>query len=174
MQIVQESAKAVTDPRWIGLRVSRINITLNSVGVLVAVGAMAFLPIPQWLRIAMALAFLSAFIWDSRLTLLKSRDSVGAFYVFDLDSSAQANAPTPQTAKLGIRVRYAIVGLIGVREAEGIVLSGAFVSPWFTALPYALADDPRWRKWWPRIIPIWRDSIAADQFRRLRVALKWK
>ena len=174
MQIVQESATTVTDPRWIMLRISRINIALNSVGVLMAIGAMAFLPLPLWLRIAMALVFLVAFAWDLRLILLKSRDSVDAFYLIDLDSPTPARATDPQAAKLGIRVRYAIAGLIGVREAEGTVLSGAFVSPWFTAVRYALPDDPRWRKWWPHIIPIWPDSIAADQFRRLRVALKWK
>ncbi len=174
MQIVQESANTVTDTRWIVLRVSRINIALNSIGVLMAIGAMAFLPLPQWLRISMALLFLAAFAWDLKLILLKSRDSVGAFYVFDLDSSVHAYAPDTRSAKLGIRVRYAIAGLIGVREAEGAVLSGAFVSPWFTAVRYALPDDPRWRKWWPHILPIWPDCIAADQFRRLRVALKWK
>lgn len=174
MQIVQESANTVTDPRWIVLRISRINIALNSVGVLMAIGAMAFLPIPPWLRTAMALVFLVAFAWDLRLILLKNRDSVDAFYLFDLDSLAPANATDPWAAKLGIRIRYAIVGVIGVQEAEGTVLSGAFVSPWFTAVRFALADDPRWRKWWPHIIPIWPDSIAADQFRRLRVALKWK
>ena len=122
----------------------------------------------------MALIFLAAFAWDLRLIMLKSRQSVSAFYVFDVDSSAYANALDTQAAKLGIRVRYSIDGLIGVREAEGTVLSGAFVSPWFTAVRYALPDDPRWRKWWPHIIPIWPDSIAADQFRHLRVALKWK
>ena len=174
MQIVQESATTVTDPRWIMLRISRINIALNSVGVLMAIGTLAFLPLPQWLRIAMALIFLAAFAWDLRLIMLKSRQSVSAFYVFDVDSSAYANALDTQAAKLGIRVRYSIDGLIGVREAEGTVLSGAFVSPWFTAVRYALPDDPHWRKWWPHIIPIWPDSIAADQFRRLRVALKWK
>jgi len=174
MQIVQESANAVIDPRWIVLRVSRINIALNSLGVMMAIGTMAFLPLPQWLKIAMALVFLAALAWDLRLVMLKSRDSVGAFYVCDLDSSAHLNVPDPQAAKLGIRVRYAIIGLSGVREAAGTILSGAFVSPWFTAVRYALPDDPRWRKWWPHIIPIWPDSIAADQFRRLRVALKWK
>lgn len=174
MQIVQESANTVTDPRWIVLRISRVNIALNSIGVLMAIGAVAFLPLPQWLRIAMSLIFLAAFAWDLRLILLKSRQSVSAFYVFDVDSSAHANVPDTQAAKLGIRVRYSIDGLIGVREAEGAILSGAFISPWFTAVRYSLADDPRWRKWWPHIIPIWPDCIAAEQFRRLRVALKWK
>ena len=174
MQIVQESANTAIDPRWIVLRVSRINIALNSAGVLIAICTMAFLPLPQWLQIATALIFLAALAWDLRLVVLKSRDSVGAFYVCDLDSSAHLNVPEPQVAKLGIRIRYAIIGLGGVREAEGNILSGAFVSPWFTAVRYALPDDPWWRKWWPHIIPIWPDSIAADQFRRLRVALKWK
>ena len=174
MQIVQESVNTISDPRWILLRVSRINIALNSVGVLIAICTVAFLPLPHWLQIAMALVFLAALVWDLRQVMLKSRDSVGAFYLCDLDSSAHLNVPEPQVAKLGIRIRYAIIGLGGVREADGTILSGAFVSPWFTAVRYALPDDPWSRKWWPHIIPIWPDSIAGDQFRRLRVALKWK
>lgn len=174
MQIVQEAVNTISDPRWILLRVSRINIALNSLGVLIAICTVAFLPLPHWLQISMALIFLAALAWNLRLVMLKSRDSVGAFYVYDLDSSAHVNVPEPQLAKLGIRIRYAIIGLGGVREAEGTILSGAFVSPWFTAVRYALPGDPWWRKWWSHIIPIWPDSIAADQFRRLRVALKWK
>ena len=174
MQIVQESANTAIDPRWIELRVSRINIALNTAGVLIAICTMASLPLPQWLQIATALIFLAALAWDLRLVMLKSGEAVGAFYVCDLDSSAHLNVPQSQAAKLGIRIRYALIGQGGVREAEGTILSGAFVSPWFTAVRYAMPGDPWWRKWWPRIIPIWPDSIAADQFRRLRVALKWK
>lgn len=173
MQIVQELANTAIDPRWIVLRVSRINIALNSAIVLIAICTVAFLPLAQWLQIAMALIFVAALAWDLQLVMLKSRDSIGAFYVFDLDSSAHLNVPEPQVAKLGIRIRYACIGQGDVREAEGTILSGAFVSPWFTAVRYALPDDPRWRKWWPHIIPIWPDGVAADRFRRLRVALKW-
>jgi hypothetical protein len=174
MAIVQEPENAADDPRWIQLRVSRINLLLNAVGVLVALAMLGLVPLPNWLRIALASIFLAAFLWDLRLVLLRSRRSVSAFYLFDLDSRPGPGIAPPPSAKLGIRVRYADTVALARREADGIVLSGAVVSPWFTAIRYALPQDPRWRKWWPHIIPIWRDSVAADPFRRVRVALKWK
>lgn len=172
MPIVQEPANAANDDaRWIPLRVSRINLLINVVGVLLAGGLLVWVSLPPWLRLALAIAFLGAFLWDLRMILLKSRQSVGAFYLYDIDAAAEGEP----TAKLGIRVRYTIAsGLVGNREAEGTILKGAFVSPWFTAVRYALPQDVQWRKWWPHIIPLWQDSLDANSFRRVRVALKWK
>ena len=175
MPVVQDSENAANDPRWISLRVSRINLLMNSVGVLAALGMLALVPLPAWLRMGLAVVFVAAFLWDLRLILLKSRQSVDAFYLFDLDAAAENRSASLQAAKLGIHVRYALAsGLQPKREADGAILSGAFVSPWFTAIRYALPLDPRWRKWWPHIIPIWPDSADAESFRRARVALKWK
>ena len=175
MSIVQEPASNTHDPRWILLRVSRINLFVNGVGVMVALGLLAMVPLSHWLRAALAVVFVSAFLWDLRLILLRSIQSVSAFYLFDLDTVPEQAVTSTQPAKMGIRVRYAIAsGLADAREDEGDILSGAFVSPWFTAVRYKLPHDPRWRKWWPRIIPLWSDSLAADAFRQLRVALKWK
>ncbi len=175
MPNVQEPENASSDPRWMVLRVSRINLLINAVGVLAALAMLGLVALPLWVRIGLAVAFVAAFLCDLRLILLKSRHSVGAFYLFDRDDAPTADATSPQPAKLGIRVRYAqLSGLQLSREAEGIVLSGAFVSPWFTAVRYALPQDPRWRKWWPHIIPLWPDSLAAEPFRKARVALKWK
>ena len=171
----QESENAGNDPRWILLRVSRINLLINAVGVLVALGMLALVPLPTWLRIGLVVVLLAAALWDLRLILLKSRQSVDAFYVFDLDTVPEIGVALHQPAKLGIRVRYALAsGLQAKHEANGVILGGAFVSPWFTAVRYALPQDPRWRKWWPHIIPLWPDSAAAESFRRVRVALKWK
>ena len=175
MSIVQEPESTAHDPRWILLRVSRINLLVNGVGVLVALGILGLVPLSHWLRAALAVVFVSAFLWDVRLILLRSIRSVSAFYLFDLDTASEQAVTSPQPAKMGIRVRYAIAsGLADAREDEGVILSGAFVSPWFTAVRYTLPHDPRWRKWWPHIIPLWSDSVAADAFRQLRVALKWK
>lgn len=172
MPIVQEPANAANDDaRWIPLRVSRINLLINAAGAVLACALLLWVPLPPWLRVALAIAFLAAFLWDLRMILLKSRQSVGAFYLYDIDAAAESEP----TAKLGIRVRYAIAsGLVGNREAEGTILKGAFVSPWFTAVRYALPQDAKWRKWWPHIIPLWKDSLEAESFRRVRVALKWK
>ena len=175
MPNVQEPENALSDPRWIVLRVSRINLLIDLVGVLLALGILGLVPLPLLLRIGLAVIFLAAFVWDLRLILLKSRQSVGAFYLFDRDDAATTDVTLPQAAKLGIRVRYTMLSALQLsREAEGIILSGAFVSPWFTAVRYALPQDPRWRKWWPHIIPLWPDGLAAEPFRKVRVALKWK
>jgi hypothetical protein len=172
MTIVQEPENAVNDDaRWIPLRVSRINLLINVVGVVLACGLLLWVPLPPWLRAAVAVAFLAAFLWDLRLILLKGGQSVGAFYLYDIDAAPDGE----QAAKVGIRVRYAVASaLVGKREAEGTILKGAFVSPWFTAMRYALPQDAKWRKWWPHIIPLWKDSLEAESFRRVRVALKWK
>lgn len=175
MPIDQESENAGNDPRWLLLRVSRINLALDAVGVTVAIGTLVVVPIPAWLRFGLVIAYLAAFVWDLRLILLQSRQSVDAFYLFDVDAAPETVAAARPAAKLAIRVRYAVAsGLQEKREVEGIILSGAFVSPWFTAIRYALPQDPRWRKWWPHIIPIWPDSMPAESFRRVRVALNWK
>lgn len=175
MPIVQESESAVNDPRWIELRVSRINLFVSGVGVVFALAMLGLVPLPNWLKIVLATVFFAAFLRDLRLILLKSSRSVNAFYLFDLDDAHEPRNAVSQPAKLGIRVRYVrAYGLLPTNEAEGIILTGAFVSPWFTAIRYALPRDPAWRKWWPHIIPVWADSVDADAFRRLRVALKWK
>ena len=175
MPIVQESESATQDPRWIALRVSRINLIISGVGVVFALAMLGLVPLPNGLRLVLATVFFAAFLWDLRLILLKSSRSVNAFYLFDLDVSDGAGEVTSQPAKLGIRVRHVREsGLLATNANEGIILSGAFVSPWFTAVRYKLPRDPAWRKWWPHIIPVWADSVAADAFRRLRVALKWK
>lgn len=175
MPIVQDAENDANDPRWIVLRASRINLLINASGVLVALGMLALVPMSAYLRIVLASVFMGAFLWDLRLIVFKSPASVSAFYLFDLDARVDCDNPQPNPAKLGIRVRYAQAsGLRANREAEGIVLNGAFVSPWFTAVRYALPQDRPWRKWWPHIIPLWPDSLASDAFRKVRVALKWK
>ena len=175
MPMVQEPEIAVDDPRWILLRVSRTNLLISAVGVLVALGMLVLVSLPTWARVGIALIFLLAFLWDLRLILLKSSHSVSAFYLFDCDAAHAQDGSSLPSAKLGIRVRYAAApASLTHQEAEGVILGGGFVSPWFTTVRFALPQDPRWRKWWPHIIPLWPDSAAAESFRRVRVALKWK
>ncbi len=163
------------DPRWITLRVSRINLGLNLGGALLAFPVMFLLhELPDWVRFSLALGLALSLAWDLRLILLKARASVGAFRVFDLDPPKDSVA-TVDSPKLGIRVRFANAkSNAAAPEREGVVLRKAFVSPWFTALRYRLPDDPAWRRGWPRVIPLWPDSIDAEEFRKIRVALKWK
>lgn len=175
MPIVQASESAAIDPRWIALRASRIHLTINVAGVLLALVILALVPLSNWLRLGLGSLFFAVFLWELRLILLKSRRSVNAFYLFDLDVVSDSANVLPPPAKLGIRVGYVHAsGLVPKNEAEGVILNGAFVSPWFTAVRYALPHDPMWRQWWPHIIPVWPDGVDAEAFRRLRVALKWK
>jgi toxin CptA len=54
-------------------------------------------------------------------------------------------------------------------RAAGLVLDGSFVLPWLTVV--------RWRPCgarWSRSVLIAPDAVAADDFRRLRVLLRWR
>ncbi len=175
MENSESTENKSADPRWITLRVSRINLGLNLVGTLLAFPVMYYLnELPGWLRLALVSALALSLAWDVRLILLKAGDSVGAFRVFDLDAPPNSVA-TADTPHLGIRIRYANPAKNkAAPERDGVVLRKAFVSPWFTALRYRLPDDPAWRRWWPKVIALWADSLDADEFRKIRVALKWK
>lgn len=179
MSKVQEPANSFDDPRWIPVRVSRINLAVTVVGALVTFPVLLLLPIALWIRLALLGVFTAAMAWDIYLILLRAPGSVGAFYCFDLDRPAASSsdmAPSVNRPRLGIRVRRAQQSRKGTESTagEGVVLPKAFISPWFTALRYRLDDDARWRRWWPRVIPLWPDSIGKEEFRKIRVALKWK
>ena len=187
MPQLQAPAINSSDPRWIEVRVSRINLAVSMVGALLAYPIMLLVEgMSPAIRIGLLLLFSIAMAWDLHLILLKGRQSVRAFYLFDRDPGPMAAAGAVQTPAgpsgpargrpaLSIRVRLARAPLTeGADGFEGDVLGGAFVSPWFAALRFRLPGDPPWRRWLPRIIPLWSDSIDADQFRRIRVLLKWK
>jgi hypothetical protein len=183
MSEVQAPENNSLDPRWIALRVSKINLGLIVLGALLAFPVMWWVDgLPPWVRISLLLAFAISMAWDLRHILLKARDSVEAFYLFDLDRIAPRTAEGSQIAKtdtasnkLGIRVRFAKAAKQAAAvEHEGTVLPKAFVSPWFSALRYRLPGDPAWRRYWPRVIPLWPDGLDAAEFRKVRVMLKWK
>ena len=181
MSKIQDPLNKSLDPRWITLRVSRINLGINIVGALLAFPVMILTSgMATWIRISLLVGFAFSMLWDLRLILLKGRHSVGAFYLFDLDKGPPDVPPGKENASLaaprmGIRIRYAnLAKNVASLESEGIVLRGAFISPWFTALRYHLPRDATWRRWWPRVIPLWTDSLDMGDFRKIRVALKWK
>ncbi len=185
MPEVQDPENKSPDPRWIAPRVSRINLGITIFGALLAFPVMILISgVDAWIRILLLVGFVLSMAWDLRLILLKGRDSVGAFYLVDLDPAPRPIATEAPNAKrntgadsprLGIRIRFANAAKHSVSaESDGIVLPKAFVSPWFTALRYRLPGDAAWRRWWPRVIPLWADSLDAGDFRKIRVALKWK
>ena len=187
MPEVQAPENNSSDPRWIALRVSRINLAITVLGVLLAFPVMWWLrrEVPLWVMVMLALLFALSVSWDLWQILHKDRDSVGAFHLFDLDQAASRTAEGAQIAtlakangmspKLGIRVKFANTKKHPVSaEREGTVLPKAFVSPWFTAVRYRSPEDPAWRRFWPRVIALWPDSLDAQEFRKIRVMLKWK
>jgi len=87
-----------------------------------------------------------------------------AYSLRETDPPADGSGPP---LKAGLRLRNG-------RELEAALLHGAVVTPWFTTLKYRLPADAPWRRYWPRVVPVWFDAIDAEAFRRLRVALRWK
>ncbi len=187
MPEVQAPENNSPDPRWIALRVSRINLGISLFGALLAFPVMWLISeMALWVRVSLLTGFVVAMAWDLCLILLKGRYSVVAFYLLDIDpassmgvSPADAGPANRKAAakapRLGIRLRFANRARVsGATEQDGVILPGAFVSPWFTAMRYRLVGDAAWRRWWPRVIPLWPDSLNAEDFRKTRVALKWK
>ena len=164
------------DPRWLRLRPSRIHLALTVVGTLVACSIIALLPLPWGQRLALIAAVTLLATWETRRARLLGAGAINAFYLLDAGTSTDATAGSKGAdGALAIRLRYDVAPeQKASAEVEGVVLPGAYVTPWFSNLPYRLPNDPRWRQRWPRIISLWPDSLDADSFRRVRVQLKWK
>ena len=68
----------------------------------------------------------------------------------------------------GQRLRIDASGAIEVGPASGSVRDGSFVAPWLAVV--------RWRPigaWWDRSLLVAPDMLGADEFRRLRVLLRY-
>ncbi len=173
------------DSRWIIVKPSRIALAISLVGgVLAMVVVLFWLPtLAHSVQLALALVASIAVLVHVRRSLLRLPTSVLAFYLLELDVPIDAvgemgdenagaedeKAPRPLQ---GMRLRFRTTA-----EEEEIlarVQANSFVTSWFTAIPYCLDTDRVWRKWWPRLLPIWPDAIEADDFRKLRVQLKWR
>jgi hypothetical protein len=170
------------DPRWIALNPSNTNLVLTLSAGLVACAALWLIDIPEWAR---ALILLIAFVVlsiDVYMVRLKSRDAVGAFYLFERDVVVLADGDVAQSPlkELCVRIRYRNTGNTGKlkslaeAEVEGVVHKAPYVSTYFSTIPYRLPNDPAWRRYMPRIISLWADSLDREQFRQVRVQLKWR
>jgi hypothetical protein len=152
------------DPRWMLIRASKIGIALTLTAGLISAIIIVTSPLAWWTIAALMAALGTLLVLEiSRLTLRRP-DSVIAFYLVTLDPENAA-----QKNNLGIRLRHR-----NGRNSEGRVRDGAFVMPWFMNIPY---DDEkqasRYRKLWPRVLPLWRDAVTLDDARRTRVKLRW-
>ena len=77
---------------------SRINLAVSMVGALLAYPIMLLVEgMSPAIRIGLLLLFSIAMAWDLHLILLKGRQSVRAFYLFDRDPGPMAAAGAVQT-----------------------------------------------------------------------------
>ena len=177
------------DPRWIRLRPSRIHLAVSVVGALGAGVVVAVLPMPAWGQLGLTAAIVLLALHEIQRARLGGAGAASAFYLFDTDTTAAefagdgTSATSAHMARPALAIRLLVASQQGKKanaghnlpaELEGVVLANAYVTPWFTSLPYRLTSDPPWRQRWPRIISLWPDSLDADAYRRVRVQLKWK
>lgn len=117
-------------------------------------------PLATWL---LGAALAAGLAWEWRRRHFTS-PRVVALYLVDVDAPVRGDPPL-----LGVRLRFA-----DAREDDGVVIAPAFVTPWLSTIRYRLNGDARWRRWWPHVLPLWRDALERDAFRRIRIQLKWK
>jgi hypothetical protein len=152
------------DPRWILIRTSKIGMALTLAAGVISAIIITTLPVAWWATAAMMFVLIVLLALEiSRLTLRRP-NSIIAFYLVTLDPENAA-----QKSGLGIRLRHR-----NGRDSEGRVRDGAFVMPWFMNIPYNdEKQTSRYRKPWPRVLPLWRDALSPDDARRTRVKLRW-
>ncbi len=177
------------DPRWVVLTPSATNLGLTLGAGLLAGASLWLIDISEWLRALILMVALIVLVFDIYLIRFKSSDAVDAFYLFERDVAVVA-AQTLSTAEgghsvthetvageLAVRIRYANPGKRKTAAndvVEGVVTKSPYVSTYFTTIPYCLPNDPAWRKWFPHVLSLWADSLDREQFRQVRVKLKWR
>ena len=168
------------DPRWVLQKPSSANLIVTLCAGLAAMGALWLIDLPAAWRGAVLLLVLVVLALDVYVIRLKSRGAVAAFYLYERDvvlpvgTDNPSLAQTTATRELMIRIRHAHPGRHGQEGEDGVVLKAPFVSTYFTTIPYRLPHDAPWRRWFPRVLAIWADSVDAEQFRQVRVRLKWR
>jgi len=174
-------------PSWVAVQPSLISLTLTLTLPLLAVGGLFWIELEEWVRGALLAALLVAVSIDVYIVRLKSANAIGAFRLVLIEKVSVAPLGEPPesiqpSAVVGANERQLHIKLRfrnpskkrSSAEAEGVVAKQSYVSTYFTSISYRLPDDPRWRKWLPRVLPIWPDSIERDAFRQVRVLLKWR
>jgi hypothetical protein len=162
----ENQAQATDDPRWIRLRPSRRSMALTVLASIAALGVIGWVPLPFWLRVAFIVLWAGASIIEFRAQGHIAAGAVMGLRLFDRDPARVGKGETA----LGIEIKTRR----DTTRRAGVVLTGCFVTSWFTAIRYRLDGDARWRRVWPRVVPLWPDSLDAEPFRELRVMLKWK
>lgn len=165
----------LADPRWIAMGASRLHLLFLGIAALVTVplAALVLWRVSSPLTLFASALLMTFFSLCAMRATKKRHHSVSAFYLFDI-----ARDDNSASSRQGIRLRYQTIttekGGMQQPEQEGVLLSGCFVSPLFSTIRYTVQGDPWWRHYWPRVMPLWRDALPPDAFRRTRVALLWK
>jgi hypothetical protein len=165
-----QSMNSTSDARWVVLAPSRMQraativVALAALLVLVVVALTEDSLIPPLAASLLVLLLAVGLAWEWRGQSRFMPRRVVALYLVEIDAPVRGDPP-----RLGMRLRFA-----DAREDDGVVLAPAFVTPWLSTIRYRLNGDARWRRWWPRVLPLWRDALPRDAFRQIRVQLKWK
>ena len=77
---------------------------------------------------------------------------------------------TPAMLDVGIDRRISVTDREG-RSRSGAILDDSYVGAWLTTVIWRADEDAWWRQ--ARVILILPDSLPPDDFRRLRVALRY-
>jgi hypothetical protein len=174
-----------TENRWISLRPSNVNLGLTLIAPVCPVALVFAVDLPEWGRALIVTAVFFVTVIDLYFVRHRNARSISAFLLerrkvdtvgdtATLDAKATGNMEdSPQ--KLILRLRYRFPDRAGgLAEVEAVVLPRCYVSTYFTSISYLMPGDPAWRRWFPRVLPIWADGIDAEDFRRVRVLLKWR
>jgi hypothetical protein len=169
----------IQDPRWIRLQPSTINLILTLTSAILACGVLWLIDIEEWMRAIILLLALIVLTIDIYIVRFKSSDAVAAFYLVERDVIVASNpdAPSLPEKQLWVRIRYLNTAKMkspDAAEIEALVHRAPYVSTYFSTIPYTLPNDPKWRRWMPRVISLWGDSLDREQFRQVRVQLKWR
>jgi hypothetical protein len=173
------------DIRWISLRPSSVNLGLTLIAPLCAVGLLFVVDLPDWGRALIATAVFLVTMIDVYFVRQRNARAISAFALDRRHVEAKAGARQEAAMaadeagesqqKLVLRLRYRFPGRAGgAPEVEATVLPRCYVSTYFSSISYLMPGDPAWRRWFPRVLPIWADGIDADDFRHVRVLLKWR
>lgn len=176
-QVPPQAPQEEADPRWVNLRPSCLAIGITAVAAAAALAVILLTPLPIWLRGFFLLFWVVASYIEFSAAALMPKRAVVAFALRDADPMPEMSDTTDSPGsplKLDLRLRGVKTLAAAPEIHDATVLYGGVVTPWFTTLKYRLPDDAKWRRWWPRVVPVWSDAIDAEAFRKLRVALKWK
>lgn len=173
------------DIRWVPLKPSHVNLALTLIAPICAVALLFIVDLPAGGRAVIALAVFVVTLIDVYFVRQSNARAIAALSLqrreADVAGDAGATAGMrpgkigEQQQKLVLRLRYRFPARVGgVTEVEALVLPRCYVSTYFTSISYLMPGDPAWRRWFPRVLPIWADGIDAEEFRRIRVLLKWR